>query len=108
MVKNTIIVSKATSAFLIQYITNINTNIAIIHTRVAINAHENALSHKVGDIFSSCLSISGAGRAHSFNEFTNSFADCGVNCQSICAHYQHFLIWIVCDLCRFHHINIAI
>jgi|GEM_PF-2864910 len=80
---NIIIVDKAIIAFFDLYINNINKYIAMIPARVAIKAQLNALSHNVGLTFSSCIRINGAGRAQSFNEFTSSFADSGVNCQSI-------------------------
>jgi len=59
------------------------TYIASIQTKVASKAHCNALSPKVGAIFSSCIKINGAGNAQSFRESTSSFALSIVKFQSI-------------------------
>lgn len=56
------------------------------------NAQLNALSHNVGLIFSSCISINGAGNVPSFNALDNAFADSVVNEPSICADHQQILL----------------
>ena len=72
------------------------------------NAIFSAFSHNVGLIFSSCISISGAGKVHSFNESTSSFADSIVKFPSICAVPQHIFACIVGAVSSFPHTNIAI
>ena len=105
---NIIIVHNAINDFLTLYINNIIKYIATIQITIASIDELNAFSHRVGLTFSSCIRINGAGKAQSFNEFTNSFAESEVNCQSICAHHQHILDCIVGAVNKFHHINIAI
>jgi hypothetical protein len=72
----------------------INTYIANIPTRAAINAHSRAESHNVGLTLSSCINIKDAGIAPLFRLSTNSFADSLVNDPSICAVPPHILAWI--------------
>ena len=95
-------------AFLNQYVSMINTYIAMIPISAAINAHSRAVSHNVGLTLSSCINISEAGIAQLFKLSTNSFADSLVNDPSICAVPPHILAWITgADNCT-HHTNIAI
>ncbi|MEI8253280.1 MAG: hypothetical protein WCG25_06135 [bacterium] len=68
---------------MVLYISNIKKYIAMIQMTVASIAPLNALDHKVGLTFSSCIRTKGAGNAQSFNEFTNALEESGVNCQSI-------------------------
>jgi hypothetical protein len=56
------------------YTTVISIKINKNHIIAAIIAHFNAVSHKVGEIFSSLDRIKGAGKAHSFKSFTNVLA----------------------------------
>jgi hypothetical protein len=63
--------------------TNINTEIAMNQTNKAIRDHVRAFSHKLGDIFSSCMRIKGAGNAQSFKESDNCLALADVNEPSI-------------------------
>lgn len=97
-----------TVAFFTPYIRRIIKKINIIPTNAATRAPFNAFTHNVGLIFSSCININGAGNAHSFNESTSSFADCGVKLPSICALHQHIFDWIVGAVSNFPPINIAI
>jgi len=61
----------------------IRIQIAIIPINPARKAPFNALSHKLGLIFSSCIKINGAGNVPSFNALDNSLADSVVNDPSI-------------------------
>lgn len=69
--------------FLSPYIKYINTIIETSPINPAHNAHANALSQRLGLIFSSCIKINGAGNVPSFNALDNAFADSVVNDPSI-------------------------
>jgi len=70
--------------------------------------HVNALTPKLGLIFSSCIRINGAGNVHSFNALDNALADSVVNDPLISAVPQHILLWMFGAVSRFPPTKIAI
>ena len=94
--------------FLYPYMLQIKIMIAKKPINHANNAPVNALTHRLGLIFSSCIKIKGAGNVPSFNALDNCLADSVVNDQLISAVPPQILVWIFGAVSRFPPTNIAI
>ena len=74
----------------------------------ASKAPVNALTQRLGLIFSSCMRINGAGNVHSLSALDNCLALSVVNDPLISAVPQQILLWIFGAVSRFPQTKIAI